>query len=185
MEATDASKAKAEVHAIVENEPSAVDANPAVDATTAIEEDDDEDDDDEDDLQGCNVQLGFLEPYEIDDFPGGFKVDNNLFYNKHTEEWDGGKVGGWPIWLNPNLPDSKTQLACKFCEAQLSFLLQVYCPLDDVEDAYHRALYLFCCRNKDCIEKSRYVASLGCGSMQWGKQGYVLVWKLEKEEGSS
>lgn len=98
-----------------------------------------------------STELGFVIEYKRD----AKKVDCNLFYNRNWQDWDGGKVGGRPIWLNPvDLPDLAKQQTCGVCDSPLSFILQIYSPVDDVEEAFHRALYLFCCRNKDCVDKS-------------------------------
>jgi hypothetical protein len=36
-------------------------------------------------------------------------------------------------------------------------LLQIYCPLDEPDDAFHRMLYLFVCKRGDCPFGGRYV----------------------------
>ncbi|RQM12137.1 hypothetical protein KXD40_007027 [Peronospora effusa] len=56
-------------------------------------------------------------------------------------KWDGGQIGGRPSWLCPSLvgiPSSR-QLQCENCDNVLSFLLQIYCPLDEEVDAFHRS----------------------------------------------
>ena len=75
------------------------------------DEDDDEDEDEEEGKQRAKVTLGFLE--DMDD------VDDDMYPLLHLDtnwkHWDGGKVGGLPIWLNPTLatlPD-KEMLKCK------------------------------------------------------------------------
>ncbi|CAH0490395.1 unnamed protein product [Peronospora farinosa] len=67
-------------------------------------------------------------------------------------KWDGGQIGGRPSWLCPSLvgiPSSR-QLQCENCNNVLSFLLQIYCPLDEEVDAFHRSLYVFVCRSPGC-----------------------------------
>lgn len=60
------------------------------------------------------------------------------------------KVGGKPAWLDPvNLPSSD-QLYCKECHRPCVFLLQIYAPLSDEPETYHRSLFVFMCTNKDC-----------------------------------
>ncbi|XP_008006080.1 programmed cell death protein 2 isoform X3 [Chlorocebus sabaeus] len=60
------------------------------------------------------------------------------------------KVGGRPAWLGAaGLPGPRA-LACALCSRPLSFLLQVYAPLPDRADAFHRGIFLFCCREPPC-----------------------------------
>lgn len=30
--------------------------------------------------------------------------------------------------------------------------LQIYCPIDELDNAFHRSIYLFCCKRKDCLK---------------------------------
>ena len=51
-------------------------------------------------------------------------------------------------------------LKCDNCKSQLSFLLQIYAPIsntdkyydliDNIDDVFHRVLYVFICANNDC-----------------------------------
>lgn len=34
--------------------------------------------------------------------------------------------------------------------------IQIYCPLDGPEYAFHRCLYVFCCKTSKCTESGRY-----------------------------
>ncbi|KMZ82688.1 hypothetical protein PVIIG_02473 [Plasmodium vivax India VII] len=55
------------------------------------------------------------------------------------------KVGGRPFWLDRiNLLPQK-EFHCFLCSKLMSFLLQVYAPLDDMPHCFHRCLYLFIC----------------------------------------
>ncbi len=92
------------------------------------------------------TQLGFLE-----------KRNNPLFLNSNWRAWDGGKVGGNPVWLNPMTIPSSESLECRHCKNPLMFLLQIYCPLDDNPSAFHRCLYVFCCRRRSCIAEKNVV----------------------------
>lgn len=77
-----------------------------------------------------------------------------------TEPWKSkckffpSKVGGVPSFLvlNPILgPD---QVCCKVCQRTMRFVMQIYAPIDDVSDAFHRTLYLFACGYTDqCINQ--------------------------------
>ena len=84
------------------------------------------------------IQLAFIKEGPNDEIPR-ILADINLIPNK---------VGGQPIWLdflNPLLP-----LNCDNCTSECELLLQLYCPNDDYENAYHRMIYLFCCKGPNC-----------------------------------
>lgn len=72
--------------------------------------------DDIDDLEASSsgVQLGLIQ-----------KERNVLFKSKVWKNWDGGKVGGDPIWLDPSSFPSESELQCPFCQRSLAFLMQV------------------------------------------------------------
>ncbi|GLD97470.1 hypothetical protein PINS_up006154 [Pythium insidiosum] len=109
------------------------------------EEEEDEDDDDDDE----GVELGFVAKVEQ-------PVDAKLLHDSSDwGEWDGGLVGGKPRWLNPKAVPSNEALSCSACAKPLAFLLQIYCPLDDQPDAFHRSLYVFCCRQTGCAKQSQ------------------------------
>jgi hypothetical protein len=100
-----------------------------------------------------DVQLGFVE--DIDDE----ERDTMLFNQSNWKEWDGGKIGGLPVWLNPEHAPPVDGLRCCGCNEPMAFLLQIYSPLDHPEGgsesentAFHRALYVFCCRKAKCVE---------------------------------
>eukprot|EP01138_Halocafeteria_seosinensis_P016340 gb/GECG01016671.1/.p1 GENE.gb/GECG01016671.1/~~gb/GECG01016671.1/.p1 ORF type:complete len:424 (+),score=55.19 gb/GECG01016671.1/:1-1272(+) len=69
--------------------------------------------------------------------------------------WDGGKIGGRPIWLDTNHVPDKDALTCDRCDKQMLFLMQIYAPLDEAEvghsDAFHRMLYVFVCQQSSCV----------------------------------
>lgn len=53
------------------------------------------------------------------------------------------KVGGRPAWLDPiNLP-SHDELCCEKTGKLMRFLLQVYAPVDENQEAFHRSLFVF------------------------------------------
>ena len=104
-----------------------------------------------------------LSSVEETDYQIGFIDDslNALHHEEDWRKWDGGKVGGLPVWLNPvDLPPPNT-LACSTCEEPMKFLLQIYCPLDDILNAFHRSIYLFCCKRAQCVS-SGMVKVLRC-----------------------
>lgn len=49
------------------------------------------------------------------------------------------------VWLNPRDLPSPEDMRCGECAHPLSFLVQLYCPIDHEDDAFHRCLYVFCC----------------------------------------
>ncbi|KAG0261457.1 Programmed cell death protein 2 [Actinomortierella ambigua] len=90
------------------------------------------------DNQEPAVMLGFAEPIDLEengpltaqDFPS--------------------KIGGLPIWLNPeHIPESK-DLTCGLCKQPMAFLLQLYSPEDHPAEAFHRMIYVFCCKTGTC-----------------------------------
>ena len=96
--------------------------------------------DEDEDGEGVEVHLGFIG-----------EEKNPLFAAKDWRDWDGGRVGNRPQWLDSvNVPGME-RLACSVCGDPLKFLLQIYCPLDEPDDAFHRALYIFCCRKAKCV----------------------------------
>ncbi|XP_040856136.1 programmed cell death protein 2-like, partial [Ochotona curzoniae] len=60
------------------------------------------------------------------------------------------KAGGRPAGLGAAGLPGPGALACALCGRPLAFLLQVCAPLPDRDDAFHRALFLFCCREPPC-----------------------------------
>ncbi|CAH8639258.1 unnamed protein product [Heterobilharzia americana] len=60
------------------------------------------------------------------------------------------KIGGRPAWLAlRNLP-SPNELICPLCSNPMCFVLQIYSPLSEKSDCFHRMLFLFMCRNGKC-----------------------------------
>jgi len=95
------------------------------------------------------IQLGFVVPEE----------ESTAFLQS---PFFPSKVGGKPAWLEPvNLPETD-QIKCPQCTKQMSFLMQIYAPLDPKDneigasnDTYHRTLFLFCCKDGKCHLKSK------------------------------
>ncbi|KII63506.1 Programmed cell death protein 2 [Thelohanellus kitauei] len=63
------------------------------------------------------------------------------------------KVGGTPVWLDPSHTPDLNLIKCEGCKKTMTFFLQMYCPLS-FPSAYHRTLFLFCCRSEDCCKNS-------------------------------
>jgi len=89
------------------------------------------------------VQLGFVEP----------RSNAPLFLDPDWKNWDGGTIGAKPIWLNPRDIPLSFDLECTNCKRHMCFLLEIYCPLDQPVEAFHRALYVFCCANSTCVSE--------------------------------
>ncbi|CAM0138581.1 hypothetical protein VKS41_007202 [Umbelopsis sp. WA50703] len=62
------------------------------------------------------------------------------------------KSGGAPLWLNPEHP--LDQANCQVCEKPMNLLVQLYTPEDYPEEAYHRTVYVFCCKDGACHKKN-------------------------------
>ena len=60
------------------------------------------------------------------------------------------KVGWQPVWLDPLLPLDPSLVECLKCSVPMPLLLQLYTPDDDQADAFHRVLYVFCCKKGSC-----------------------------------
>lgn len=100
----------------------------------------------EEELQGeQEVELGFVVA-RADESEHAHAL--RLHADGAWSRWDGGKVGGRPRWLVPQ--PQPPALPCGACGAPLALLLQIYCPLDDESDAFHRSLYVFVCREPQC-----------------------------------
>ena len=127
-------------------------------------EDDEDSDLGSEAISETDYQLGFVE-----------EGVNSLHYEEDWREWDGGKVGGAPIWLDPvNLP-SPDALLCTICKEPRKFLLQIYCPLDEIENAFHRSIYVF-----HCIFVSKYYRyfhhhECGCYHSKFLTEFYLLL----------
>ena len=92
-----------------------------------------------------SIQLGFAVSTKNADFHLGHSSPN-------WSDWDGGKIGGRPSWLNPrDLPQNTLRCRGPCQESSeggtpLCFVTQLYCPADDInENAFHRTLYVFAC----------------------------------------
>ena len=115
------------------------------------------------------VQLGFALPINTDEDDKSDEESIPLCHQSpYWSNWDGGKIGGKPSWLNPrDVPQHV--IKCRGCSSSstnsngegqrkedngtiMQFVAQLYCPADDVtknDAAFHRSLYVFAC-NKCC-----------------------------------
>jgi pre-rRNA-processing protein TSR4 len=105
-----------------------------------------------------SIQLGFCVPIE-----GDQHLEEVAHRSPDYRVWDGGQVGGKPVWLDPeHLPTRVTCRQCAFNGASterqkdsqkqkttlpplMRFICQLYAPGDDSDRAFHRSLYVFAC----------------------------------------
>ncbi|KAJ3365856.1 programmed cell death protein [Kappamyces sp. JEL0680] len=59
-------------------------------------------------------------------------------------------VGGKPLLLDPFVPWPRDKCVCQVCAEPMVLLLQLYCPEDYPEVAFHRMIYVFCCKRGSC-----------------------------------
>ncbi|CAM9789059.1 unnamed protein product [Discosporangium mesarthrocarpum] len=118
-----------------------------------------------------SIQLGIVVPLEV-------PQEELLFRTSDWHSWDGGKAGGWPVWLNPRDIPSPESLRCGECNHPLSFLIQLYCPLDHEDSAFHRCLYVFCCPKGSCSSHSS-ARVLRC---QLPRNNLFYAWEPDDEE---
>lgn len=82
------------------------------------------------------LDLGFVNP----DTPS-WKLTSRFFPSK---------VGGPPAWLKlEDLPDV-TARSCPLCQVPMTFLAQIYAPINEIPSAFHRTLFLFVCATPSC-----------------------------------
>lgn len=119
----------------------------------------DVDDDNESDLneEQSNVDIGIINEDE---------KTKLIKIQLHSSTYYPCKLGGKPQWLSyKNFNLLAEHLKCDNCKSKLSFLLQIYAPInknsendDDDDDsdyeAFHRYLYVFLCTNVDCKKPS-------------------------------
>jgi pre-rRNA-processing protein TSR4 len=111
------------------------------------------------------VQLGFSVPIESSEHLEAV-AHRSFDYN----QWDGGQIGGRPVWLQPaDIPTGPLHCLNPNCSAVMSFLCQLYAPVETMNEAtevdheeneahhqddraFHRSLYVFGC--SQCTDKT-------------------------------
>ncbi|XP_055838047.1 programmed cell death protein 2 [Episyrphus balteatus] len=81
------------------------------------------------------IDLGFAE-----------ECEPNLLRNVYFPS----KIGGKPAWLDLEKIPSTDDLKCKKCGAPQSFLCQIYAPIEEKPECFHRTIYIFICREPSC-----------------------------------
>ncbi|KAF9926898.1 Programmed cell death protein 2 [Linnemannia zychae] len=89
-----------------------------------------------------HVMLGFAEPVDLEE--NGPLLPEDFC----------SKMGGLPIWLNPEHVLESKDMTCDQCKKPMTFLMQLYSPEDHPAEAFHRVIYVFCCKNGACHKKS-------------------------------
>ncbi|CEP08194.1 hypothetical protein [Parasitella parasitica] len=69
-----------------------------------------------------------------------------------TAETFPSKSGGRPAWLNPEHILTAADVTCGNCEQPMNLLLQLYTPEDQPAEAFHRTVYVFCCKKGGCVK---------------------------------
>ncbi|CAG8618858.1 3280_t:CDS:2 [Cetraspora pellucida] len=109
------------------------------------------------------VELGFAEP-----------PDNPL-----TADSFPNKIGGKPAWLNLAHVLTAEDVLCGICKKPMVLLVQLYTPEDYPPEAFHRSIYVFCCKNGAC-HKTSWRKSLKVFRSQLPK--YNPYWPPPNEE---
>lgn len=84
----------------------------------------------------------------------------DLGYSESCEPWQvacynfPSKIGGKPSWLNLEGLPSPEKLQCGTCERPLTFLCQIYAPIEDDPNNFHRTFFVFICRNSSCCKRN-------------------------------
>eukprot|EP00339_Tiarina_fusa_P027702 CAMPEP_0117062842 /NCGR_PEP_ID=MMETSP0472-20121206/43818_1 /TAXON_ID=693140 ORGANISM="Tiarina fusus, Strain LIS" /NCGR_SAMPLE_ID=MMETSP0472 /ASSEMBLY_ACC=CAM_ASM_000603 /LENGTH=331 /DNA_ID=CAMNT_0004782207 /DNA_START=17 /DNA_END=1009 /DNA_ORIENTATION=- len=87
------------------------------------------------------IQLGFVEEVPDDEL------------HLLLPEYFPSKVGGKPSWIGGTALTTE-QTACPLCNQTMPLLMQLYAPLNSVnEQAYHRIIFVLCCKNPICHNK--------------------------------
>ncbi|KAM9860511.1 programmed cell death protein 2 [Aulostomus maculatus] len=90
-------------------------------------------------MSSLEIVLGFLEEAET------WRLQSPQFPSK---------VGGKPAWLSQRGLPSSAGLECEKCRLPMAFLLQVYAPISGQDRAFHRTLFLFCCKTPECFTRN-------------------------------
>jgi len=96
------------------------------------------------------VFLGFADSERELDYEVDFPIDVD------------GKIGGKPVWLDFEHPPEAESLHCTSCQKPMPLLLQIYAPIDSIASAFHRTLYVFCCKNGECHKSQGRFKVLRC-----------------------
>ncbi|KAJ3268440.1 Programmed cell death protein 2 [Terramyces sp. JEL0728] len=96
-----------------------------------------------------SIQLGYVIPKED-------QIELPKFFCSASDLPN--KIGGLPIWLDPRKPAGNVQ--CGNCSKEMPLLLQLYAPQDSPTNAFHRVIYVFCCKSGSCVKSNKGIAAL-------------------------
>ncbi|KAG0344652.1 Programmed cell death protein 2 [Podila humilis] len=94
--------------------------------------------DENQEVEEAQVMLGFAEPVDLEEH-GPLRAEDFC-----------SKIGGLPLWLNPEHVLDTKEVLCDQCSKPMTFLLQLYSPEDHPAEAFHRVIYVFCCKAGAC-----------------------------------
>lgn len=110
------------------------------------------------------VDLGFAEKCP------SWKLESRFFPSK---------IGGAPAWLNLAELPNPDQLSCSKCNHQLKFLCQIYAPVNEKSDCFHRTIFVFFCSSAECSNVNRGIyfspKHIVLNSFVYFKQGKLLT----------
>ncbi|CAI2368132.1 unnamed protein product [Moneuplotes crassus] len=100
------------------------------------------------------VSLGFLEK------PQNKLATKSLYFPSF--------IGGAPAFICKEgfIPD---MTVCSRCNARLTFIGQIYCPLGEKEETFHRMLYIYACLKGKCVVSCESVRVFRCSLAQSNK----------------
>ncbi|KAJ6220532.1 hypothetical protein RDWZM_006344 [Blomia tropicalis] len=91
-------------------------------------------------MSSSKIDFGFIEPYRYE------WLSKSKFFPS--------KVGGRPSFLALKPILGPTELKCNVCNRTMRFILQLYAPIESIENAFHRTLFVFGCgQTKACSEQ--------------------------------
>jgi len=104
---------------------------------------------DEEETSGGSVDLGFLEKSD------SWRLRSHFFPSK---------VGGKPAWLHLGELPTAESVQCGVCGEPCVFLCQVYAPVEQRDDCFHRTLFVFLCPSAECClpNESRNLRVVRC-----------------------
>lgn len=85
--------------------------------------------------------------------------------------WDVNKIGGEICWTANGKTLNTGEIQCKLCQKRLALVSQIYCPLGS--SSYHRVLFICCCINPRCWNKTSSWTVVRCQKKDESQQSNV------------
>ncbi|XP_055378364.1 programmed cell death protein 2 [Condylostylus longicornis] len=73
-----------------------------------------------------------------------------LLLNRHFPS----KIGGKPAWLDLENFPTYNEMKCPVCKEPRVLLCQIYCPIDEKEECFHRTIFVFVCKTESCYQEN-------------------------------